>query len=77
MNQSLFAELPALPPPPGMHSNFYSPSARKPLFIAALTMMLFLVSLAVGARLVVKIHITKSIQLEDCQYLSFKYLPVS
>ena len=77
MNQSLLAETPALPPPPGMRSNFDSSSALKPLFIAALTLMLFLVSLAVGARLVVKILITKSMQLEDCQYSSFKHLPVN
>lgn len=77
MNQSLLAEVPALLPPPGMRSNFDSPAALTPVFIAALTLMLFLVSLAVGARLVVKIHITKSMQLEDCQYSSFHYLPAN
>lgn len=66
MNQSLLAEEPALPPPPGVHSNFGSSSSLRPLFIAALTLMLFLTSLAVVARLVVKIYIIKSMRLEDC-----------
>ena len=72
MNQSLLAEEPALPPPPGMHSNFDNSSALKPIFIAALSLMVFLTFLAVGARLVVKIYIIKSMQLEDCQYSSSK-----
>ena len=72
MNQTLLAETPALTPPPGVHSDFDSPSALKPIFIAALSLMLFLTFLAVGARLVVKIYITKSMQLEDCQYSSSK-----
>lgn len=70
MNQTLLAEEPALPPPPGMHSNFVNPSSLERLFVAALALMLFLVSVAVGARLVAKIYIMKSMQLEDCQYCS-------
>ena len=72
MNQSLLAEMPAVSPPPGMHSNFDNSSALKPISTAALSLMLFLTFLAVGARLVVKIYITKSMQLEDCQYSSTK-----
>ena len=74
MNQTLWAEEPALPPPPGMHSNFVNPPSLKTLFIAALALMLFLTSAAVGARLVVKIYVIKSMQLEDCQHSSLKHL---
>lgn len=76
MNQTLLAEEPALPPPPGIQSNFANPSAMEPLFIFALTLMLFIVSLAVGARLLVKLYIIKSMQLEDCQYLLLKHFPL-
>ncbi|MCJ1468270.1 hypothetical protein MMC07_006898 [Pseudocyphellaria aurata] len=68
MNQTLLAEEPALPPPPGLHSNFDNPSSLDRLFVGALILMLSLVSLAVVARLVAKIYIMKSMQSED--YLS-------
>lgn len=69
MSWTLLAETPALKPPPGVSSNLVNPSSLRPVFIAAVTLELFLTSLAVGARVVIKILIHKSMQLEDCQGL--------
>lgn len=64
---SLLDQIPALPPPPGVQSNFDSPETREDLakIVVGLTYGLMLVFLAM--RIYTRIRITNSLGVDDCE----------
>ena len=57
---------PALAPPPGVISNFNDPYTLEPVLVATIVIYIFLTSLGVGARLIVRKYTNESMLLEDC-----------
>ena len=64
MNQTLLAEIPALTLPQGVSSNFVNPPSSKNGCVAAITVMLTIITLAMVGQVVVKVFINKLVQLE-------------
>lgn len=69
MNRTLAEELPALTPPSGTDPDFVNPYTLQPFVLASVVISLFLTSWAIMARVFVKMYITRSMKLEDCEYM--------
>ena len=62
------AQVPALPPPPGVEPDFKTLySGLQPLFIAIISIYVVFSTFVVGARLVAKGLNARLLQAEDCQ----------
>lgn len=61
-------QIPALPPPPGVQSNFDNPETREELarIVVGLTYGLMLVFLAL--RIYARVSITNSLGVDDCEF---------
>lgn len=64
---SLFYELPALEPPPGLTTNFDNPSSTLSSLVAALAIMVSVATIVLAARVYTRFYIMKMHQLEDCK----------
>lgn len=67
MDWSALEHIPALPPPPGVQSNFENPETREGLakIIVSLTYGLMLIFLAM--RIYTRVRITNSLGIDDCE----------
>ena len=63
----LLEDIPALPPPPGVVSNFVNPPTLGPTLIAINAVFLPLTMIAVTIRIYVKGHIIRAIGWDDCK----------
>ena len=66
-NQTLPSQIPGLQPPPGITSNFENPPSIQNIGYATAAICLFFTTLAVGLRILTRIHVDRTLKLEDCQ----------
>ena len=68
------ATLPALPPPPGVESNFDNPENRAPMAIALIVLVLAFMLCFVALRVCARAMLKTPYGWDDCQYPSFHAL---
>ena len=66
MDSPAFDNVPAMPPPDGVASNFTDPCSEADVTLVVGATFLVLATIAVTARLFTKLRIVKKIDIEDC-----------
>lgn len=70
LNTSAWDTISAMPPPPGVTSNFEDPVTLGPIWRATICVSVALAVVSLALRLYTRLYVTRSIGADDCRTLS-------